>query len=57
MTKTVRNFLALSFLLTASTPGLAETASTGEANLSLKITELTPRSRLDPCLTIVDRTP
>ncbi len=38
MTKTVRNFLALSFLLTASTPGLAETASTGEARPNLKIT-------------------
>ena len=38
MTKTVRNFLALSFLLTASPPGLAETASTGEARPSLKIT-------------------
>ena len=38
MTKTVRNFLALSFLLTASMPALAETASTGEARPSLKIT-------------------
>ena len=57
MTKAFRNYLALSFVLTVSLPGLAETASTGEANPSLKITELTPRSRLDPCLTIVDRSP
>ncbi len=38
MTRNFRKWLALSFLLTASMPALAETASTGEANPSLKIT-------------------